>query len=41
MIRKRIRQHKSNEIRWRISTYLIPVSKDYFSKDTKLFAASR
>ena len=41
IIRKRIRQHKSNDIRQRISTYLIPISKDYFSKDTRLFTASK
>lgn len=40
IIRKRIRQHKSNDIRQRISTYLIPISKDYFSIDTRLITAS-
>ncbi len=30
IIGKEIRQHKSDDIRQHISTYLIPISKDYF-----------
>ena len=40
IIRKGIRQHKSNEIRQQISTYLIHIRKDYFPIDTRLFTAS-
>lgn len=40
IIRKEIRQHKNNAIRQQISTYLIPVNKDFSSIDTKFFTAS-
>lgn len=40
IIRKRIRQHKNNDIRQQISTYLLLIGKDHFSKDTRLFTAS-
>ena len=40
IIRKEIRQHKSDAIRQQISTYLIHIRKDYFPIDTRFFTAS-
>ena len=40
IIRKEIRQHKNHAIRQQISTYLIPINKDFSSIDTKFFTAS-
>ena len=41
IIRKEIRQHESSNIRQQISTYLIPIRKDYFPIDTRFFTASK
>ncbi len=41
IIREEIRQHESHNIRQQISTYLIPIRKDYFPIDTRFFTASR
>ena len=40
IIREEIRQHESSNIRQQISTYLIPIRKDYFPIDTRFFTAS-
>lgn len=40
IIRKEIRQHKNNSIRQQISTYLVPVNKEFSSIDTRFFTAS-
>ena len=40
IIRKEIRQHKSNSIRQLIFTYLIHIKKDFSSIDTRFFTAS-